>query len=91
MKYKEKGIEILIKVVPKSSKSTIVGWEAGRLKVKVQAPPDKGKANSEVIKLLAKALKVPQRDISILRGLHSRLKTLWVIGLEGESLDNILA
>ena len=40
-------------------RSEVVGVHGGALKVAVQAPPDKGKANRAVVELLAEALGVP--------------------------------
>jgi len=38
-----------LKVVPGSSRDEIVGWLGDSLKVKVKAPPDKGRANEAVV------------------------------------------
>ncbi|MFM7075771.1 MAG: DUF167 domain-containing protein, partial [Planctomycetaceae bacterium] len=45
-----------VKVVPGSSRDQIVGWLGDALKIKVTAPPEKGKANERVVELLAGAL-----------------------------------
>jgi len=50
------GIEIKLKVVPGASRSQILGPLGDRLKVKVAAPPEDGKANRAVIELLARWL-----------------------------------
>ena len=42
-----------LKFVPGSSRDEIVGWLGDSLKVKVKAPPEKGRANETVIALLA--------------------------------------
>ncbi|MEX0758542.1 MAG: DUF167 domain-containing protein [Tistlia sp.] len=51
-----------------------------RLKVKVTAPPEDGKANAAVIALLARALRLPKRDLVLLRGETARDKTLRIEG-----------
>ena len=76
---------ITIHVTPKASKNQIVGWAKdanGRdiLKVKVAAPPEDGKANKEVLKLLAKELGVPKSALVILRGETSRHKLIELKG-----------
>jgi uncharacterized protein (TIGR00251 family) len=63
-----------IKVIPNRSPSKIIDWEADRLKVAVAAPPEKGKANYELIKFLAKEFHVSLADIDLLTGESSRIK-----------------
>jgi uncharacterized protein (TIGR00251 family) len=65
-----------IKVVPGASRNQISGWLGDRLKIRVQAPPESGKANKAVQKLLAKELGISPRDITITSGTSSPLKTL---------------
>jgi uncharacterized protein (TIGR00251 family) len=69
-------IYVDIKAVPGASKSGIEDVKDGRLKVKVAAAPENGKANSELCSILAKALKLPKRDIVLESGEKSRLKTV---------------
>ena len=67
-----------IKVVPSAGRT---GWtidKAGQLKCFLKSPPKKGKANKELVATLAKALKVPQQDITIISGLTSRKKRIQV-------------
>jgi uncharacterized protein (TIGR00251 family) len=61
---------------PKSSKNEIVGPYRDGIKVKVTAPPVEGKANEALIRLLARELKISPSHIEILKGLHSREKTV---------------
>ena len=66
---------IKIKVLPRSAKSEVVGEMAdGVLKIKLTTPPVDGKANEELIKLLAKHFKVSKSSIEILKGLKSKNK-----------------
>lgn len=64
-------MKLRIKVIPSSSRDCIAGWLEDILKVKVQAPPEKGKANKSVIKVLEKSLKLPKGSIVIESGLTS--------------------
>jgi len=70
--------EVFLKVYlqPKSSKNEIVGLYRGGLKVKVTAPPVHGKANEALLRLLAEELGVEPSSIEIVKGRHSREKTL---------------
>ena len=57
------GIEIRIKVVPGASRSQIVGPLSDRLKVRIAAPPEGGKANRALIDLLAAWLCETQAEL----------------------------
>ena len=70
------------RVVPKSSKSEIVGEHGGALKVKLNAPPINGAANAELIKLLAKVFGVPQTSVEIVAGHASKSKKVKIVGGE---------
>lgn len=78
------GIELFIRLTPKSSRDAIEGIECaadGRrhLKARVRAVPEDGKANKALIKLVSKALDVPASAITLAAGQTSRLKTLHVM------------
>ena len=75
------GIELALKVVPGASRPGIVGVLGDRLKVRVAAPPERGKANREVVALLRDWLGTKQ--IEIVAG-HARAeKTARVAGITG--------
>ena len=69
-----------MRVSPGSSRSLIRGLHGDALRVFVQAPPDKGKANKEVLKLLGAALGVRPSSLRILSGPASRDKVRLVPG-----------
>ena len=72
-----------VKVVPRASKSEVVGPMAdGALKVKVAAVPEDGKANEELRATLARHFSVPVRSIEIVSGATSTRKRVSVPGLE---------
>ncbi|MFN0135982.1 MAG: DUF167 domain-containing protein [Phycisphaerae bacterium] len=62
------GVTFALKVVPGASRSKIVGLLGAALKVAVAAPPEDGKANEEVIRVLAGALSVARSDVEIISG-----------------------
>ncbi len=83
------------RLTPKSARDEIGGVERlsdGRmvLKVKVRAVPQDGEANEALIRLIAKALRLPLASVRIEAGATSRLKTLSLIG-DAEVLDARLA
>lgn len=81
---------IAIKVIPNSSRSEISGWLGEKLKIKVSAQPEKGKANISVIKVLSEALNIQEEFINILSGSTSQRKTVEIIGLSYEMVREII-
>ena len=63
-----------IKVIPKSSKTKIIEQKDDFLKIKLKAVPEKGKANTELIKFLAKHFKTAKSNIDITKGKTNRNK-----------------
>jgi len=70
------GVEVLVTVVPRSSKSEIVCEHGGRLKICLKSPPVNGAANKELIKLLSKKIGIPKGRILIDSGETGRHKVL---------------
>jgi len=70
-----------IKVVPGASSCGICGWLGDSLKVRVSAPPEKGKANQLVERMVAKALALPERSVRIVAGKTSPQKVMEIDGL----------
>lgn len=70
------GITFAVRIVPRASRSEIVGQYEGALRVRVAAPPVDGAANLELIRLLAKKFRVPQRSIEIISGVTSKDKVI---------------
>ena len=77
-------------IQPKASRSRIVGLHDKALKLAVKAPPVDGRANTEVISLMAKLLKVPKSSIEIHSGKQGRRKKLLINGLSEEDARRIL-
>jgi uncharacterized protein (TIGR00251 family) len=75
-----------VRVIPRSSKNSIT-WEEGVLKVRLTAPPVDGAANEALIALLAQRLGLPKRDICIVQGATGRQKTIEIIGMTAEAVE----
>lgn len=67
-----------IKVTTKSKKCGVERISDNALKVKVSSPPDKGKANSEVIELLADYFEIAKSSITVISGHTSRQKKIQI-------------
>ncbi|MDR0598541.1 MAG: DUF167 domain-containing protein [Treponema sp.] len=78
-----------IKALPGASKTEIAGVKDRRLRFRLAAAPEKGKANAELIAFLARTLGCSRRDIAIKTGETSRLKTLAVPALFREQLEKL--
>jgi hypothetical protein len=79
------GMSVSLRVTPRGGRDAIEGIERlsdGRavMKVRVRAIADGGEANRAVMKLLAKALHVPQASVTISSGATSRLKQVDISG-----------
>jgi hypothetical protein len=73
--------KILVHAVPNSRSNEIIELAERAFKVKIAAPPIGGKANKELIKMLAKHFGVHRNEILILEGITSRKK---IIGIKDE-------
>ncbi len=64
--------------VSHSSKKAAVKEEGEFLKVFVDAPPQKGKANRRLVEILADYFKVPKNSVKILHGKSGKIKLVEV-------------
>ena len=80
-----------IKAVPGSSRSGLGEVQAGRLKVRIAAAPEDGKANEELRSFLAKTLKLAKKDLVIISGEKSRLKTIRLPASAREELEKVFS
>lgn len=71
-----------IKVAPQSADNRVQGWHGDRLKLRVTAAPDKGRANAAVIELLAEVLRLPRSALTVVSGQTYREKTIQIDGLD---------
>ncbi len=78
---------IVVRVQPNAGQSEVVGLKNGCLRVKIAAPPVKGRANQELLRLLSDILKVSKSNITIRKGVASKTK---VIGISGLSQDQLM-
>jgi uncharacterized protein (TIGR00251 family) len=79
-----------IKAQPGASRTCLAGIADGRLKVKIAKAPEDGKANAELAALLSKLLGCPKREVGIVTGEKSRLKTVALPASCLEKLEGLL-
>jgi uncharacterized protein (TIGR00251 family) len=83
MHIEEKGrsTRLAVLVQPRAARTEVVGWHGDALKVRVAAPPVEGAANQELIRFLARRLRVPQSAVTVARGSSGRRKLIEVEGV----------
>ena len=82
---------ITVQVQPGARRNEVLGFEDGVLKVKIAAPPVKGRANKELIAFLSELLKVSKGSITLEKGATSRRKLIGVSGLNQAEVAKRLA
>ena len=73
-------------VLPKSSKTEVVGKYGDAIKIKLKSPPVDGAANEELIRFLSKALEIPRRNIEIIKGHTNKRKTVSIAGCDEKTV-----
>ena len=81
---------VRVKAVPGASRDAIAGVLGDRLKVRVSAPPEGGKANKAICAVVAAALSVRPRLVSIESGHGSAEKTLRIAGVPAGRVRQML-
>jgi uncharacterized protein (TIGR00251 family) len=76
----EGGLVVSVRVTPGGRRSEIIECGADRLRVRLNAPAVEGKANVELVRFLAEAFAVRRSAVTIVRGTHSRDKTVTITG-----------
>jgi uncharacterized protein (TIGR00251 family) len=69
-------IRLEIKAIPGASKTELAGVKDGRLRIRLAAVAEDGKANAEMINFLSKTLDCSKRNLRILSGEKSRIKSV---------------
>lgn len=85
----ENSVTFAIRVIPRASRSEVVGEFEGSLKVRLSAPPVDGAANTEAIKLLTKEFGVARSSVSIVSGETSKSKRIRVEGGTAKRLQEL--
>ncbi len=81
---------LIVQVQPNAMRNEVLGFENGVLRIKVSAPPIKGKANKKLIEFLSEVLEVSKSRIEIEKGLTSKRKTVLVEGMTQSQVSECL-
>ena len=79
-----------VKIVPGASRTRLLGLWENRVKIAVASPPEKGKANQAVTSLLADLLGVRKRDVRVVSGTRSPMKTIRIEGITADAARTAL-
>lgn len=77
---------VSVRVVPRSTKEGVAGFEGGVVRIRLNAPPVEGQANEALVRFLAKALGIPKSRIALVAGGKGRNKIVRVDGITREAL-----
>ncbi len=75
------GVRLLLHVQPGASTSEVAGLHGERIKIRIASPPVDGRANAVLIAWLAKRTGLPRRAVRLVRGEHSRQKSVELDGV----------
>lgn len=70
------AITLTLKAVPSSGRQSLIRDKSGALKCYLKSPPERGKANAELIKFIAKELGLPQQALELVAGHTDRKKVI---------------
>ncbi len=79
LREEDGAVVLVLHVQPGAKRTQVDGAHGDALKVRLAAPPVDGKANAELVRFLADAFGVAQRQIAIVRGGTSRRKTVRIV------------
>jgi uncharacterized protein (TIGR00251 family) len=74
-------ISLNLRVSPGAGRSAVIGRHGDAWKLRVAAPPERGRANASAVDLLATSLELRRPDIRIVGGAGSRDKVVEIVGL----------
>jgi uncharacterized protein len=75
-------VDLEVRVTPRAGRTGFAGMRGDVLLVRLAAAPVDGAANDELINLIAKTLRIPKRDVTIVSGERSRTKRIRIAGLD---------
>jgi uncharacterized protein len=80
-----------LRVAPGAARGEVVGRHGEAWKVRVAAPPEGGRANEAVVRLLAETLSVPRHAVTLVSGHSVRDKIVELAGLESAQIERRLS
>src|SRR5690554_5941847 len=79
-------VEIDVQVVPRASRSRVVGVHGDRIKIQLTAPPVDGAANAALVELVASLVERPRQAVELRQGTSSKRKTLRIRDIDAPTV-----
>ncbi len=83
-------VKLRIRVVPGAKSTGVLGRYGDAWKVRVTAPPERGRANDAVVALVARCVGVERPAVQVVAGLSSRDKVVELVGVSREEAERRL-
>ena len=80
-----------LRVAPGAARASVVGRHGDAWKVRVAAPPEGGRANDAVVRLLADTLALPREAVTLVSGHGARDKIVELAGVGPEQIERRLS
>ena len=84
------SIRLHVRVVPGAASTRVVGRLGDAWKLRVHAPPERGRANDEVVALLTETLGLPRADVRVVAGRTTRDKVVELAGISYDEAERRL-
>jgi uncharacterized protein (TIGR00251 family) len=84
-------VRLRVRVVPGAKRAAIAGRHGEAWKVRVTAPPERGRANEAVVELLSRRLGLATRDVAVVAGASARDKVVELRGVSADEAERRLA
>jgi hypothetical protein len=84
------GIELDVRVIPRSKKTSVDGERDGAVLIRLAAPPVDGAANDTLIRYLAELCRVPKHAVRIVSGERGRRKRVAIEGVSADSMRELI-
>jgi len=87
IKQSPQGVILRVHVQPGAKRDEVSGLHGNRVKIRIQAPPQDGRANKYLCRYIAKLTQSSKNSVEILRGGKSRAKDLLLRDTSTETVN----
>ena len=85
------SVLVRLRVHPGAGRTAVVGRHGDAVKVRVAAPPERGRANEACVALVAATFGVPSGQVEVVSGPSSRDKRVRITGVEVDEVRRLLS